>query len=95
MANVAGPHVIHNLLLMLSEKCSYALAVRWSVQTVLPSTDISNILLDTFQQLKGRIPIELELSLNQDSYSVVALTVPRMNKWLCVSHYLNKNTVLG
>ncbi|CAF2849983.1 unnamed protein product [Rotaria sp. Silwood2] len=56
--------------------------------------ETSQILCDMFQQLKGPVPIELKLSFERNMYSIRAVTVPRMEKYLCVYSYLH-NTVLG
>ncbi len=91
---VTGPDVIRNLLSMLSQQCSYKLVVRWTVKTTMPPLSNRNvILLDTFRQLKGRAPIELELTLDNKGYFIEAFTVPRINKSLHASAYLNKNIV--
>ncbi|CAF4046120.1 unnamed protein product, partial [Rotaria sp. Silwood1] len=92
---VTGPHVIHNLLSMLSDQCLYVLIVKWYAWPSISLSDTSDILLNTFRQLKGRVPIELELSLNEDNYSIRALTIPRMDKCLSAYDYVNKNTVQG
>ncbi|CAF4993496.1 unnamed protein product [Rotaria sp. Silwood1] len=95
LADVAGLHVLHNLQFMLSSQCLYSFDIRWSVKTVVSISETSKILFDTFQQLKGPVPIELELSLLKDMYDIRALTVPRMDKWLYVYTYLHKNIVHG
>jgi hypothetical protein len=94
-AEVDGPHVLHSLQSMLSSQCLYSFDVKWFVKTVLSLSETSKILFDTFQQLEGPGPIELELSLRETMYSIRALTVPRMTKCLCVYSYLQKNTVHG
>jgi hypothetical protein len=95
LAWVAGLHVLHNLQSMLSSQCLYSFDVEWSVKTVVSISETNKILFDTFQQLKGPVPIELELSLEENMYSIRALTVPRMDKCLCVYSYLHKNIVHG
>lgn len=90
---VTGSDVIRNLLSMLSQECSYKLIVRWTVKTTIPLLDRSVILLDTFRQLKGRVPIELELYLYEGGYFIKAFTLPRSNKSLDASAYLNENIV--
>ena len=90
---IIGPNVLRNLLSMLSQQCSYAFNVRWSIPTAISLSDTSAILLDMFRQLKGRVPIELELSLFTDRYSIEASTMPRMNKCLTAYAYVNKNIV--
>ncbi|CAF4967810.1 unnamed protein product, partial [Rotaria sp. Silwood1] len=95
LAQVAGLHVLHNLQFMLSSQCLYSFDITWSVKTVVSISETSKILFDTFQQLKGPVPIELELSLLKDMYDIRALTVPRMDKRLYVYTYLHKNIVHG
>ncbi|CAF3685872.1 unnamed protein product [Rotaria socialis] len=95
LAWVAGPDVLHNLQSMLYSQCLYSFDAIWSVRTVVSLSETSKILFDTFQQLKELAPIELELSLQENMYSIRALTVPRMDKCLCVDLYLHKNTVHG
>jgi hypothetical protein len=92
---MTGPDVVRNLLSMLCHQCSYTLMVRWHVETMISLSDASVILLDTFRQLQGRIPIELELSLYHHGYCIKALTVPQIDRYLCVDNYLNKNIVYG
>jgi hypothetical protein len=95
LAKIAGPCVLHNLLSMLSSQCLYSLDVKWFLGTVVSLPETSNILSDTFEQLKGPVPIELELSLEKNMYFIRAVTVPRMDRSLCVYSYLHKNTVHG
>ncbi len=90
---VIGLNVLRNLLSMLGHQCSYAFDVRWSVPTAISLSDTSDILLDMFRQLKGRVPIELSLELSENSYSIEASTTPRMNKSLDAYGYLKKNIV--
>ena len=63
------------------------------MKTAILLSDTSVILLDTFRQLKGRVPIELELALDTNGYSIRALTVPTIDKSLCAFTYLDKNTI--
>ncbi|CAF4328177.1 unnamed protein product [Rotaria sp. Silwood2] len=93
-AKMAGPHVLHNLLPMFSSQCLISFDVWWCVTTVVSLSEVSNILSDTFQQLKGSVSIELELSLEENMYSIRAVTAPRRDKYLCVYSYLH-NTVHG
>ncbi|CAF2892206.1 unnamed protein product [Rotaria sp. Silwood2] len=79
---------------MLSRQCLHSFDVIWSVGTVVSLSETSKILFDTFQQLKGPAQMELDLSLEENMYSIRALTVPRMDKRLCVYSYLH-NTVHG
>ncbi|CAF4428107.1 unnamed protein product [Rotaria sp. Silwood2] len=73
---VTGPDVVCNLLSMLSHQCSYTLIVRWIVKTTISLSNTSIILLNTLRQLKERIPIELELCLYENSYSINAFALP-------------------
>jgi hypothetical protein len=97
LATIADPYVLQNLLSMLSNQCLYSFGVNWFMTiAVLSSLEINKILSDIYQQLKGPVPIELELSLEENmyqTYRIRAVTVPRMDKCLCVYFYLHKNTV--
>ncbi|CAF4097305.1 unnamed protein product [Rotaria sordida] len=88
-ARMAGSHVLHHLLSMLSSQCLYSFDVKWFVESVVSLSDTSNILSDTFQQLKGPVSIELQLTLEENYYYVRAVTVPRMDKHICVYSYLD------
>ncbi|CAF4896214.1 unnamed protein product [Rotaria socialis] len=90
---VTGPNVVSKLLSMLCHQCSYTYIVQWFVKTTISLSDTSSILLNALQQLKGRIPIELELFLYKDDYSIKAFTLPRKDKYLCAYTYFNKNIV--
>ncbi|CAF3639615.1 unnamed protein product [Rotaria socialis] len=90
---VTGPNVVSKLLSMLSHQCSYTYIIRWIVKTTIALSNTSSIFLNTLQQLKGRIPIELELCLHNDGYSIDACTLPRKDKSLYAYKYLNKNIV--
>ena len=65
------------------------------MRTVVSVPNPNKILSKTFEKLKGLIPIELELYLKGKMYSIRAVTIPRMDKSLCVYSYLDKNTVHG
>ncbi|CAF3946870.1 unnamed protein product [Rotaria sp. Silwood2] len=80
---------------MLASQCLYSFDVDWSVTTVVSLRQTSKILSETFQQLKSPIPIELQLRLEEDMYSIRAVTIPRMDKYLSVYCYLRQNTVHG
>jgi len=95
LAKIAGPDVLHNLLSMLSSQCLYSFDVKWFVKSVVSLPETSKILSDTFQQLKGPVPIELELSLEENMHSIRAVTVPRIDTTLYVYSYLHINTVHG
>ncbi|CAF2821266.1 unnamed protein product [Rotaria sp. Silwood2] len=95
LARIDGPHVLHNLLSMLSSQCLYSLDVKWFVETIISLSETGKILCNIFQQLKGSMPIELELSLEENMYSIRAVTLPKMDKSLYVYFYLHKNSVHG
>jgi hypothetical protein len=80
---------------MFSDQCLYSFDVKWfeGIRMSVPNTN--KILSDTFQRLKGSVPIELQVSLQENMYSIRAVTIPRMDKSLCVDSYLDKNTVHG
>jgi hypothetical protein len=94
-ARMAGPYVLGNLLSMLSKQCSYFFDVHWSVTPAVTLSETSNILSNTFQQFKGSTPIELELTLEKDDYSIRALTPPKLDRHLSVYSYLRNNVVHG
>ena len=82
--------VVHNVLSKVSSQCSYRFDVTWDVmddEVSLPDT--SNILLKTFEQLKGPIPIELEFSSKRDYYSIRAMTLPRMDSFFSIFSFQN------
>jgi hypothetical protein len=87
---ITGPYIVRKLLSMLNHQCSYVLNVRWYAKTVILLSDASAILLDTFRQLKGPVPIELELTVEINGYSIRALTVPIIDKYLSAYNYLHK-----
>ncbi|CAF4472188.1 unnamed protein product [Rotaria sp. Silwood2] len=95
LARIDGPHVLHNLLSMLSSQCLYSFNVKWFMETIISLSETGKILCNTFQQLKGSMPIELELSLEENMYSIRAVTLPKMDKSLYVYFYLHKNSVHG
>jgi hypothetical protein len=92
---VTGADVVRNLLSMLHQQCLYVLNVIWFVKATVSLSNTNAILLDTFRQLKGRVPIQLELSLGENDYSITALMVPRIDRSLCAYTYLDKNIVTG
>ncbi|CAF4474938.1 unnamed protein product, partial [Rotaria sp. Silwood2] len=94
VAHVNGPYVLHNLLSMLSSQCLYSFYVIWSVAIVMIPLETNKILSDTFEQLKGPVPIELKLSFEENMYSITAVTLPRMEKYFCIHSYLH-NSVHG
>ncbi len=96
-AAIDGPYFLRNLLPMFSSQCLYSFGVIWYVETSVSLSETSKILSDTFQQLKGSVPIELELSIrnNGNSYFIRARTLPSMKKCLEAASYLNKRTVFA
>jgi hypothetical protein len=90
---VPGPCVLRNVLSMLSDGCAYTFDIDWHVRVPVSLSDTSAILSNTFAQLKGRTPVELELCVGSDGYSVTASAPPQMNDSLCVDRYLQKHVV--
>ena len=95
LGKITGCHFLLNLVSMLSNQCLYSFDVKWLVRIPMSVPNTDEILSDTCQNLKGSVPIELELSLKEDMYSIRATTIPRMNKSLCVYSYLDKNPMHG
>jgi hypothetical protein len=89
---MAASHILQDLLSMLSSQCLYSFDVWWVVETVVSLSETSKILSDTFQQLKVSVPIELELSLEANMYSIRAVTESKRDGCLFVYSYLH-NTV--
>ncbi len=99
-ATIDSPHFLRYLLPMFSSQCLYSFGVTWFVKTTVSLSETSKILLDTFQELKGSAPIELELSITdmsgiENMYFMTAITIPNMKKYLDVDSYLDKKTVSG
>jgi hypothetical protein len=99
-ATIDSPHFLRNLLPMFSSQCLYSFGVVWFVKTTVSLSKTSKILSDTFQQLKGSVPIELELSIKnmsgiENMYFITARAIPSMKKFLDVDCYLDKKTVFG
>lgn len=61
VAQVDAPCALRNLLSMLSSQCLYSFNVNWFVRTVMTPLERNKLLSDTFEQLKGPVPIELKL----------------------------------
>ena len=89
---VAKPDIVCNAISMLSDQCSYLLNVEWCVYTDMSVLDTNNIFIDIFEQMKGRIPIEIKLNLYDNNYIVTVLTVPETNT-LCIYNYEWQNSV--
>ncbi len=93
---IDSPHLLYNLLPMFSSQCLYSFGIIWYMETPVSLSETSKILSDTFQQLKGSVPIELELSIGIGYMSSIrARTIPSMKQYLDVNSYLDKGTVLG
>ncbi len=96
LAQINDLNVLHNVLSKLSSQCFYRFDVKWNViDEEVSLLDTSNVLSKTFEQLKGPMPIELELFLKRDNYSIRAMTLPRMDGFFCVDLYLRKYMVHG
>ena len=80
LANITDLDVLHNVLSKLSGQCSYRFDVRWNVMNdEEPLSDPNSILSKTFEQFKGPMTIDLELSLEGNHYSIRAMTLPRID----------------
>ncbi len=95
LAEITDLDVLHKVLSKLSNQCVYRFDVLWAVKDDVSLSDTSDILSNTFQQLKGPIPIELELTVKRDTYSVRAMTLPRMDVFFSVALHLGQNIVHG
>lgn len=95
LAPIDDLNVLHHVLSKLSSQCLYRFDVTWCVMDDIWLSDTSDILSNTFDQLKGSIPIELEVYLEQDEYSIRAMTLPRMDVFFPVDLYLRDNIVHG
>ena len=92
---IIGPDIVSKFLSMISEQCCYTFDVRWHRKTRLSLSDASAVLLDTFQQLKGRAPVELKLDSSpyQCGYAIEAFTLPQQNRSLNAWECSNTNIV--
>lgn len=90
---ISDPQVLRNILSMLSSQCLYSFIVRWSVNTAVSRSTTSKILFDTFEKLKGSVPLELELFLKDNEYDILATTSLRRDKYLRVDSYFDENIV--
>jgi hypothetical protein len=95
LGEITDLDVLHKVLSKLSNQCVYRFDVLWAVKDDVSLSDTSDILSNTFQQLKGPIPIELELTVKRDTYSVRAMTLPRMDGFFSVALHLGRNIVHG
>ena len=92
LAKMTELDVLHNVLSKLSNQCSYRFDVTWNLkEDGMALSDTNNILSKTFQQLKGSMPIELQLSSTGNDHSMRAMTLPRMDS--CFSVRLFEDTV--
>ncbi|CAF3435762.1 unnamed protein product [Rotaria socialis] len=87
-AQVNSPYVLHNLLSILSCQYLYSFYVNWFVKTVIIPLEPNKILSNMFEALKGPVPIELKLCFRENMYYIIAVTLPRMEKSMCVRSYL-------
>ena len=99
-AQIDSPDFLHHLPLILSSQCSYSFDVIWFVKNTVPLPEISQILSDTCEQLKGRMSMDLEISvMNQhdifDTTRMRAVTIPRISKYLYLDAYFDKRMVIG
>ena len=92
---VDGPYVLQYLLSMLSSQCLYSFDVEWHAKHVVSLSETNEIFFNTFHQLKGSVPIKLKIYLILDKYFIRASTVPLQDTDLCVTSYLDKDTVHG
>jgi len=92
LAKMTDLDVLHNVLSKLSNQCSYRFDVSWNLkEDEVSLSDTSNILSKTFEQIKGSIPVELELSSEGNHHSMRAMTLPRMDSSFSIFPF--KNTV--
>jgi hypothetical protein len=73
---VASTNDLRQVLSVLSAQCSISFDIRIYEGIRLVRSDVSQVLLETFRQLKSRTPIELTLELWSDSYMIQAVTLP-------------------
>lgn len=95
LGQISDLDVLQNVLPKLSSECLYRFDVTWYVTDDVSLSDTSDILSNTFEQLKGPVPVELELTVKMDTYSIRAMTLPRMDVFFCVDLYLRENIVHG
>ncbi|CAF4658981.1 unnamed protein product, partial [Rotaria sp. Silwood2] len=88
LANIVDSVVIRNLLLLLSNSCLYLFDVKWTERIKVSAPNTNEILSIIFQNMRGSAPVELELSMKTNVYYVRAVTIPRMDKSLCLDCYL-------
>jgi hypothetical protein len=94
-AEVDGSYVLQDLRSMLSSQCLYSFDVTWHAKHVVSLSETNKIFFNTFHQLKGSVPIKLKIYLVLDKYFIRASTIPLQDTDLCVSSYLDKDTVHG
>ena len=95
LAQIDNLNVLHHVLSKLSSQCLYRFDIMWDVMDDLFLSDASTILSNTFEQLKGPMPIELELSFKVEKYYIRAMTSPRMDVFCPVNWYICDNIVHG
>ena len=90
LAKITDLDVLHNVLSKLSSQCLYRFDVTWNaMDDEVSLSDTSDILSNTSEQLKGPVPIALELSSERDHYSMRAMTLPRMDSLFSVFLFQN------
>ncbi|CAF1327681.1 unnamed protein product [Adineta ricciae] len=92
-AEVDGPNVLQDLQSKLSNQCLYSFDVKWHVKQIISQSESDQIFSNIFHQLKGSAPIRLQMYLLGYHYFIRASTIPVLDTDLCVSLYLDKNTV--
>jgi len=90
---VDGANVLQHIRSKLSSQCLYSFDVEWHVKNVVSLSESDKIFFNTFHQLKGSIPIQLEMYLSINKYFIRASTIPMVDTDLHVSSYLNINFV--
>jgi len=90
---VDGANVLQHIRSKLSSQCLYSFDVEWHVKNVVSLSESDKIFFNTFHQLKGSIPIQLQMYSLINKYFIRASTIPMVDTDLHVSSYLNINFV--
>ena len=91
VGQVTSVHVVGQLLSILSDGCSYSLAVKWFHTSVVARSESSALIVDTFRRLNSRKRTELQLELCSDHCMISVFTMPRKDTQLFVWKYLDPN----
>lgn len=94
-AQLNDPNVLQDIRSKLSSQCLYSFDVMWHVKHLVSLSESDTVFFNTFHQLKGSIPIKLEIYLLLYKYFIRASTIPLEDTELRVSSYLDKDTVHG